>query len=498
MTATRRTHPYRELLPGRAAECPHRPAFHFTAPAGWLNDPNGLTQRDGLYHLFYQHNPSAAVHDQMHWGHAVSPDLVSWTDLPIALAPDAGPDQDGCWSGALVDDNGTPTIVYSGRRDGRELPCVAVGSPDLITWEKDPSNPVVATPPPHLDLVAFRDHCVWFEDGKWRQVIGAGIRGIGGTALLYDSPDLRSWTYVGELLTGDGATQQQRGVTWSATMWECVDLLRLTDADGQQHDALVFSAWDDGDTLHPLYWSGRYRGDRFDPAALHRLDFGRWYFYAPQSMVDESGRRIMFGWMQEGRPDSATAAAGWSGVMSLPRLVTARSDGTLAQQPVPELATLRRELLFDGDAAELAPGVVQGNQLDIEANLSLPPGAAVRITVCATADGTEKTVYELSRQDDRVVLSLDRSQSSRDADVDVEHLSGDFPAAHDDQVHLRILVDHSALEAFADGHPLAARIYPTSADATHVSLELSDAKGELQIWRMESAAHVNRRTQEVR
>ena len=101
-------------LAARAALDPHRPAFHFVAPAGWLNDPNGLTQRDGWYHLFYQYNPFAAVHDRIHWGHARSTDLVHWEHLPIALEPGDGPDVDGCWSGVLVDDGGVPTAGVLG------------------------------------------------------------------------------------------------------------------------------------------------------------------------------------------------------------------------------------------------------------------------------------------------------------------------------------------------------------------------------------------------
>ena len=153
-------------LAARAALDPHRPAFHFVAPAGWLNDPNGLTQRDGWYHLFYQYNPFAAVHDRIHWGHARSTDLMHWEHLPIALEPGDGPDVDGCWSGVLVDDGGVPTLVYSGRHDGIELPCVATGSADLLEWTTDAANPVIPAPPSDLDIVAFRDHCVWWEPGS--------------------------------------------------------------------------------------------------------------------------------------------------------------------------------------------------------------------------------------------------------------------------------------------------------------------------------------------
>lgn len=118
-----RHHDAPQGLAERAVLDPHRPRFHFTAPGGWLNDPNGLTHRDGVYHLFYQYNPLAAAHHRIHWGHATSHDLVTWTDEPVALVPGAeGPDRDGCWSGVFVDDGGTPTLVYSGRHGDRELP----------------------------------------------------------------------------------------------------------------------------------------------------------------------------------------------------------------------------------------------------------------------------------------------------------------------------------------------------------------------------------------
>ena len=135
------------------ADDPHRPRYHFTPPANWMNDPNGIIEWDGKYHLFYQHNPYAAVWDNMHWGHAVSSDLLHWTDLPVALSPTAdGPDEDGCWSGCAVDDNGVPTILYTGVRGDWTLPqnqrvCLATGNADLTSWEKYAGNAIIAYPP---------------------------------------------------------------------------------------------------------------------------------------------------------------------------------------------------------------------------------------------------------------------------------------------------------------------------------------------------------------
>ncbi|MFJ6535041.1 glycoside hydrolase family 32 protein [Paenarthrobacter sp. NPDC091711] len=475
---TETTHPLatipREELLSRAEADPLRPRFHFVSPAGWLNDPNGVSQWNGTYHLFYQYNPEGAFHHRIQWGHATSTDLVTWNDQPVALEPSAGPDAEGCWSGVLVNDDGTPTLVYSGRLEDKELPCVAVGSPDLLTWTKDPGNPVIAAPPAGVDITAYRDHCVWREGDTWRQLVGSGIRDVGGTAFLYESSDLRTWDYLGPLLIGDASQGDPADTDWTGTMWECVDLFRagqgrLGSAPADHSpDVLVFSAWDDGETRHPLYWTGRYAGDTFTPEALHRLDYGGRFFYAPQSFLDESGRRVMFGWMQEGRSDAAMVEAGWSGVMSLPRLTTVANDGTLEFAPVPEIGKLRRNHTSVPAQVLVGAGIpvttaVSGNQLDLELDVQLAPGSEIRLGVLASADGAEQTVIVLGRDADGTptgTLRLDRTRSSLDSAVDVEEKSGPLSMT-DGRVRLRVLVDRSAVEIFANGKPLTARIYPT-------------------------------------
>lgn len=487
MTATSTSAIVPAELIARAAVDPHRPVYHFTAPAGWLNDPNGLTHRNGEYHLFYQFNPYAPLHDRIHWGHAVSTDLVHWRDLPIALTPSEGPDIDGCWSGVLVYDGETPTIVYSGRHGDQELPCVATGTPDLVEWTKDAGNPVIAAPPAELDITAFRDHCVWREGETWRQLIGSGIDGQGGTALLYESPDLREWTYIGPLLIGDSSVGDTDAPDWTGAMWECVDLFRIGDEEARDRDILVFSAWADGVTHHPLYWSGRYEGDRFTPASLHRLDLGGRYFYAPQSMRDESGRRLMFGWLQEGRPTSAAVTAGWSGVMSLPRVVTAAPDGSMHQAPAPEVDALRKEQLVSLTSVLCTDpvDVAQGDEVDLELSLAIPDGGAVTITLRATADNAERTTLHLQRHGERAELRLDRSRSSLDPDVDASPRSGTVPVKAGG-VDLRILVDHSVLEVFVGGTPLTARVYPTRPDALGIRLAGTDGRADVRAWAMDT------------
>lgn len=469
---------------------PQRPRFHFTSPAGWLNDPNGVGRRDGEYHLFYQYNPHAPVHHRIHWGHATSRDLVTWTDQPVALVPDpgdAGPDSGGCWSGVLVDDDGAPTLVYSGHRDGElEVGCLATGSPDLRTWTKDPANPVTMAPA-DLDLVGFRDHCVWREGGMWRQLMGAGIRGVGGTTLLFESPDLRHWEYLGPLLVGDSAGGTIGGPPgrndWTGDMWECIDLFRLapdgtSTAPGEPGvtggtDVLAFSVWSDDVTLHTVCLTGTYEGATFRPDGLHRLDFGQSAFYAPQSFADDDGRRVMFGWVAEERPEAASIEAGWSGAMSLPRLMTLDDDGAPAFAPAPEVAALRgaqHTVVAEGHPVALTDGLhlsgPTGDQLDLELDLTLAPGAVVHLVVRADPSGGEQTVIEVGRHEAGAGwLRLDRSRSSRDGLGATVERAGAIPIDVAGRVHLRVLIDHSVLEVFANGRALTSRVYAVSPSA---------------------------------
>lgn len=465
-----------------------RPRYHFGAPTGWLNDPNGLSQWQGTYHLFYQFNPDAPRHANILWGHAVSADLVNWEDRPIALAPDAdGPDRDGCWSGVLVDDNGTPTIVYSGHADDVQLPCVAVGDSTLDTWTKDQANPVIAGPPVGTDTTAFRDHCVWREGDTWFQLIGSGFRGIGGAALLYESPDLRNWTYRGPILVGRSSDTDP---LWTGTMWECVDLFEL---DGTH--VLVVSVWDEGDTHYPIYFTGSYADGLFAPDAVHPLDLGLRHFYAPQSFRDESGRRIIIGWMQEGRDDEQTGEAGWSGVLSAPRVLSLTPSRRLHHAPVPELTRLRGDHTSVGSQSvsagqDIVLDSVGDGAADVELQLRAEPGTILQLELLRSPDGAESTVLTIDWK--QQTIALDRSISSL-TKTDATPLGGEVEIP-DGSLHLRILVDRSALEIFANGTPLAARVYPTRDDSTGVRLGVIRGSADVErfdVWEMDTAGQTH-------
>ncbi len=462
-----------------------RPLYHFLPPANWMNDPNGLIQWQGQYHLFYQYNPHGPFWGSIHWGHAVSADLVHWEHLPIALAPTPGSaDEDGCWSGCAVDDDGVPTLIYSGDRNRVQRACLATSSDGLVTWDKYPGNPVVADTP-GLDLVAYRDHTVWREDGMWYQGIGAGIVGEGGTVFLYRSPDLRHWEYLHPLLTGDA---KQMEPFWTGTMWECPAFFPL----GDKHVLLV-SVWHDGRLHYTAAFVGTYAGQRFVPERLQKLDYGDRYFYAPQTMLDDQERRIVFGWLPEGCDTEAQLRAGWAGVMSLPRVLSLAPDGGLQVAPAQELTALRGAhrrvtAIPIGETVPDWPDDLRGDTVEIGAVIDPSDAAEVGLKLRSSPNGAEETTIVYDRAGKRLVLNRDRS--SIDESVERTAHSAPLGLAPGEPLVLRVFLDRSVIEVFANERvTLTSRVYPAGADSTGIApIARGGTAGlrELDLWQMRS------------
>ncbi|WP_135304473.1 glycoside hydrolase family 32 protein [Haloarcula amylovorans] len=462
------------------ADDPHRPTYHVTPPANWLNDPNGLIHWNGRYHLFYQYNPTGPFHNTIHWGHAVSDDLVHWEDEPVALAPSPdGPDRDGCWSGCAIDDDGTATILYTGGRDKKQLPCIATAVDEGLTaWRKDSDNPVIEEMPTQPEVLQtehwdgeFRDHCVWREDGVWHQLIGAGMEGGGGAALLYVSEDLRDWEYRGPILTGDRDT--------AGTVWECPELL-----DFGERQLLHVSNYED-----VVYFLGTYEDGKFDAEHRDKLDHGD--FYAPQSMWTDDGRILTWGWIPEARDVSAQWDAGWSGAMSLPRELALADDGGLCQRPAPELKDLRGanthhdELRLDGSDRQTLD--VESETFELRATIRLEDAERVELSVLETPGRDEYTPIRYSHTSE---ISVDRARASHDPQAtNATQRMGVTP--YDSPLSLRVFVDGSVVEVFAnERHCLTTRVYPTSEDATGISLSAEGGRAtvaSLDVWEMDGA-----------
>lgn len=454
-------------MPDRAtlADDPLRPRYHFLPPANWMNDPNGMIQWGDTMHLFYQYNPHGAFHGTIHWGHASSTDLVHWRDHAIALAPQPdGADKDGCWSGCAVDDNGTPTFLYTGVQP--QTVCVATSGDGLETWRQLPGNPVIAAPPPEIAAHSghdFRDPYVWREDNVWYMVIGARREGTGGLTLLYRSPDLQQWEFVRVLLAGNEATSP---FFYEGTMWECPNLL-----DFGERRALILSIQDAQNRLHhAAYFAGAYRDHTFTPDAGGVLAHGG-SFYAPQATRLADGRILLFGWLREQRPLDACVAAGWNGVMSLPLIVTMADNGGLHLAPAAELAALRSPAWTVSDLAvaphATQPLPVRGEALEIEVEFAENAAAEFGLIVRSSPDGAEQT---------RIVVRLGQGElavqrvGDLDAGVPAEERAP-LTVAAGERVRLRVFVDASVLEIFAnDTCYMAVRLYPHRADSLGVAV----------------------------
>lgn len=314
--------------PTPMAERTARPALHLTA-SGWLNDPLGVTWRGDRYHLFHQAVPDR-LHwqSECHWAHASSPDLVTWTSHPTALAPDA---QDhGCWSGAVhvspVD--GAAVLFYTSvNPPDLGLGVVRTARPDDDDWIRWRKGPIAVRPPVGEGLHTFRDPDV-FRDGEiWRMLVGAGYRDGRAAVLSYTSPDLATWTYDGPIAE---RSSQLDAPLWTGAAWECPHLISFGG-----RDVLLVSVWDRSGQFAAAatgsYAAGRHTIDRWT-----RLTYGPGH-YAPTVFTDAQGCSCVMFWLR----DAADHDQGWAGALSIPyRLDVA--GGELRLAPHPQIRAARR------------------------------------------------------------------------------------------------------------------------------------------------------------
>lgn len=319
------------------AEKYYRPLLHFSPAFGWLNDPNGLVYKNGEYHLFYQYYPGDSVWGPMHWGHAVSHDLLNWTHLPIALAPDA---LGMCFSGTALVDKGDKSGLFGGKDgllayytiaaeklpDDADFPQsqgMAYSADNGRHWTKYNGNPVIRNP----GLQDFRDPKVfWYEPaGHWVMVVTQGQQ-IG----IYRSNDAINWQFSSSFGEGQGAHDERA--------WECPDLFEIK-IEGQEESRWILIVGVQRQAYTPgsgtQYFIGQFDGERFlndnDPATVLWLDHGR-DFYATQSWADipeSDGRRLAISWMSCWPYANHLPTQSWRSAMSIPHELTLRltSDG---------------------------------------------------------------------------------------------------------------------------------------------------------------------------
>ena len=423
-----------------------RPLVHFTPPAGWLNDPNGLVHLDGEYHLCYQHHPHSTDWGPMHWGHAVSTDLLTWTDLPIALEPDAN---GTVYSGsAVVDSDGT-----AGRGAGALVACYTQFTPEVQvqsvatstdrgrTWQPLRTNPVLRPPP---DTPDFRDpKVVRYREGDRAHWVMA--LAVGDGVWLYTSDDLRRW---------EPASRFQPEVGRPHGVWECPDLFPLAvEGAGRSRWVLACGVIDGAPAggSGTRYWTGDFDGATFTADGPARwVDHGA-DFYAAQSWSDvPDGRRIWLAWMSNWAYAGRVPADVRRGRMTLPRTLRLVDDGAglvLAQRPVAELAAR----LATPVAVDAAPTPVPGGAGRLR--VAVDPGGSAEVALSGAGgqacvrydDGTRRLTV---RRDGAAAEALGPGYLA------THHVPVPVPA--DGALDLDVVVDRGSVEVFAAGGRVCA------------------------------------------
>lgn len=324
-------------LADKLSRDPLRPQFHLLPLAGSVGDPCAPRFFNGKYHVFFHSNYGGHG-----WGHATSSDLLHWEHLPIAISPTPGfYDAYGCFTGSVLPGTDVPSVIYAAvtkvsraqetiRAEGlREVQCVATSTdPDLRTWQKA-DQPVIN--PPEFKIVGFRDPFAWKDDDTWYAGVGSGFPQTGGAVLLYRSTDARHFEYLHPLAQGIWNGKSFTNPVGSGEMWECPDFFPL----GDKH-VLIYS------TEYITYWEiGTFnrRELRFHSERRGFLDHGA--YYAPKTMLDGKNRRLLWGWVQETRSRDEAQAAGWSGAVSLPRVLSVGSHNELKMDVPAEYVSLR-------------------------------------------------------------------------------------------------------------------------------------------------------------
>jgi fructan beta-fructosidase len=456
---------------------PYRPAFHFAAARNWLNDPNGLVWYDGEYHLFFQYNPEGSEWGNMSWGHAVSADLVHWTELPIAWPYTVVEHVfSGCvvvdhhnTSGLGADEHPAMVALYTAHHPvtGHQAQALAWSVDRGRTWTRHPGNPVL-----DIGSTEFRDPKVfWYEPGgHWVMAVALPVEQV---IRFYRSGDLLEWSHLSDFFS----TGSEPG------LWECPDLFELP-VEGERDDTrwvllVSLGPGGGGDWLGTQYFVGTFDGRRFiaDVPSKRgsRLDHGA-DFYAAVSFTDAPARqRLVMGWMNNWSYAASTPTGSFRGSMATPRTVTLREvDGRVrpVQRPVATLASLRT-VSYSHPPAALAAGVtpladVTGDIFEIRAVIRLAGAERVGFHVRVGEDERTVVGYDAASSS----LFVDRRLSGR-RDVDPA-----FPAVHtaplpavEGVVTLTVLVDRASVEVFGGGGEsvITDQIFP-SADSTGLAL----------------------------
>lgn len=470
----------------------YRPQFHFTPPAKWMNDPNGMVYFDGEYHLFYQHYPEGTTWGPMHWGHAISTDLTHWEHRSIALKPD----QNGfIFSGSAVVDwedtsgffSGKPGLVaifthadhYPDSDRPRQRQSLAYSLDKGRTWVMYEGNPVLC----NEQITDFRDPKVFWHATKqqWVMVLAACDR-----VHFYTSANLKEWSFASEFGAAEGS---------HAGVWECPDLIELP-INGHAEETkwiLIVSIGDHpqmAEGSRTQYFVGSFDGSTFtndaSPETVLWLDHGRDnYAGVTWSDVDRSDKgKLFIGWMSNWKYANLTPTSSWRSAMTLPRVLSLKKGPSgirLVQKPVTDLQKLRLEAQVWQEVT-VNPGQnilsdVHCDFYELECEIDL--GEASEVGFKLRNSEWEETVvgYNTAMQ----TLFVDRCNSGESGFHDAFACKHDVQLKlQDGRLKLHLFVDNSSIEVFANDGKIVItdQIFPDPS-STGLELYVLDGKAKL-------------------
>lgn len=389
-----------EKIEKKQQKDPYRPMLHIAPPVGWLNDPNGLCQYQGVYHAFYQFAPFQAEGGLKFWGHCTSQDLLHWEYQGVPLMPDEPYDCHGAYSGSALIEEDTMYLFYTGNikfsgdydyiTTGRENNTILAVSQDGSTVAE--KELLMTNQDYPKDLTRHvRDPKVWKKDDTYYMVQGARTTENQGVVLLFTSKDKRNWTYLRRY-------KKEGGYGY---MWECPDVYEIDELT-------VLSVSPQGMKQEGLHYANCYQSGTFFlegdfhvaeiAGEFRELDRG-FDFYAPQSFLADDGRRIQIGWM--GMPDveehqNKTVADGWQNMLTIPRELSIR-DGILCQNPVRELEDWWNQIFFfEGNYyGKMEPCCEWKLTIEKEVSITLAEGLVLRYQESEGIFWMEFTDHEL-------------------------------------------------------------------------------------------------------
>ncbi|MCJ7842276.1 glycoside hydrolase family 32 protein [Lederbergia sp. NSJ-179] len=462
----------------------YRPILHFAPQRNWMNDPNGLVFFKGEYHLFFQHNPNDSRHGPMHWGHAVSKDLIKWEELDIALYPDehgtifsgsAVVDWDNT-SGFFPEEPGLVAIFTHHLERENQTPIqtqsLAYSHDQGRTWIKYAGNPVLK----HPTKIDFRDPKVFWDEASQSWIM---VLATGQTVSIYSSPNLKAWKFESEFGENMGSHD---GV------WECPDLFELNVDNSNEKKWVLFVSIGDNPQFETgsrtQYFVGSFDGNKFVPEHedMKWLDFGK-DNYAGVSFSDiprEDGRRIYLGWMSNWRYANHVPTEGWRSQMTLPRELMLRETGGdfhIVQKVVRELDTY---FTTKEEISNVIIGTEDTNiyELDSEyAEVELILESVDASQYGLTIHHTKKQYTRITIDKNENILLLDRKNSGKVDFSDNFSRAQKVKLEDTNKMKLRIIMDSSSLELFINEgeQALTSLVYPEKA-CESISLFTTEGK----------------------